>query len=292
MLSEQVLAIYGYAFGSAGCAAVAAYPAVSRFWMKLANRVEGYEHEKMSQTTRALEDIFIEVKPMWLQAIYGLGPLAVGIGIFLVFNNFWLGLAGAVLGRIVPSLGFRFVKMIRKQRFEAQLVDALFILSSSLKAGLSLTQAFEVVESEMPAPASQEFGLVTKANRLGRTFEDSLQGLNQRMGSEELNLLTTALLVARETGGNVTTIIDRLIIAIRERKKLQEKVKTLTLQGRVQAYIMSVLPVAFVIFTRTVSTGYFETLLQDSVGSMLLTVAGVLWVVGMVLLIRMSRVEV
>ena len=130
-----------------------------------------------------------------------------------------------------------------------------------------------------------------KAHRLGRTLEESLQGLNRRMPCEELNLITTAVLVARETGGDVTSIISQLITTIRERKKLNEKVTTLTLQGRLQAYIMSALPLVFAAFARTVNPRYFQLLFEDPTGHVVLMIAVGLWLVGMVLLMRMCRVD-
>jgi len=166
------------------------------------------------------------------------------------------------------------------------------MLSSSLRAGLSLTQAFEQLEAEMPPPLSQEFGLMMKAHRLGRTLEEALQGLNARIPCEEMNLITVAVLVARETGGDISNILDQLIDTIRERSKLSEKVKTLTTQGRLQAYIMSILPLAFFMFVRTFNRDHFSVMLEEPLGQMLLLLAVVLWAVGMILLFRLSKVEI
>jgi tight adherence protein B len=131
-----------------------------------------------------------------------------------------------------------------------------------------------------------------KAHRLGRTFEETLQHLNERMPSEEVNLMTTTLLVGRETGGDVTTIIGQMITTIREKRKLTEKISTLTLQGRVQAYIMSALPVGFAALIKTFNPQYFDPLLGTAVGRSLMVLAVALWLVGMVVLLRMCKVEI
>jgi len=196
-----------------------------------------------------------------------------------------------VLGVFVPDAWVKYRHAVRQRKFKAQLVDALLILSSSLRAGLSLTQAFEQLEAEISPPASQEFGLMLKAHRVGRTLEEALQGLNARMPSEELQLMTTAVLVARETGGDVTEVINQLVTTIRDRQKLGDKVKTLTLQGKLQAYLLSALPVVFAVFVRTFNPKFFNVLLEDQTGRMVLGAACVLWVIGMVLLMRMSRVR-
>ena len=292
-MSGTLLLIYLSAIGATGCAGVLLYPVVSSMvWKRLANPLAHYHQEKVEQAARALDELFMDVKPRWLTAAYWVSPLALSTVAFGVSRNVFVAVGGAILGLLLPDLWVRQSRARRKATFESQLVDVLFILSSSLRAGLSLTQAFEQVETEMPAPVSQEFGLMMKAHRLGRSLEDALQRLNERMPCDAMQLITTSVLVARETGGDVTRILDQLVMTIRERRKLHEKVTTLTLQGRLQAYIMSGLPVVFYLFVRTVNPGYFDMMLHESTGQMLLAVAGGLWVVGMFLLLRFSKVDI
>ena len=288
----QLASFLGFTVSAAGCAGVVIYPLVERFWSRLAVRIEMYQDVKVEKAVRVLDDLFVDVKPRWLKIAYGIGPVVAGLAVFIVTNNPWLALLGMVAGLIIPDLWVRQRKAMRRRKFQGQLVDALFILSSSLRAGLSMTQAFEQLESEMGPPASQEFGLMMKAHRLGLTLEESLQRLNERMPCDELNLITTAVLVARETGGDITGIISQLITTIRERKKLNDKVKSLTLQGRIQAYVMSMLPIFFAMFVQTFNRDYFRVLMEDETGNLLLMAAVALWVVGMLLLIRMSKVEI
>jgi len=278
--------------GAMACLGMLIYPLLTRALAHSTGQFERYQQVKVDKATKALDDIFMEVKPRWLKAAYGIGPITAGLIAFLVTNNLTVTIIGVLAGLIVPDVLMRQARAARQRKFKAQLVDVLFILSSSLRAGLSLPQAFEQLESEMPIPASQEFGLMMKAHRLGRSLEESLQGLNERMPCDELNLITTAVLVARETGGDITTIISQMIGTIRERKKLMDKVTTLTLQGRLQAYVMSGLPVAFALFIRTVNPRYFDILLNDSVGKQILIIAASMWLVGMVLLFRFCKVDV
>ena len=291
-MDGQLVAVYGLTMGSIGVAAGVAYPAVEELWTRGARLAGRFQQAKAERATRTLDEIFIEVKPGRLKRLYALGPLAAGLVVYILFKNVWLALGGAVLGLVLPDLWVRQVRSRRHAKFHAQLVDALFVISSSLKAGLSLIQAMEVVESEMGPPISQEFGLMIKAHRLGRTFEESLRSLNERMNSEEVNLITTALLVGRETGGDVTTIIGQLITTIREKKKLTEKTKTLTLQGRLQAYIMSALPVGFVLVIKTFNSHFFDPMVGTGLGRSLIVLAVVLWVMGMAVLLRLCKVEI
>ena len=292
-MNGEELVIYGLTGGAVGLVARASYPAVFRlFWEPLANKVDKYQQGKVERATKMLDDIFVEVKPLWLKAFYVLTPIVAGVALLLIFNNILVACVGVVLGIIVPDLWLKWTNARRKKKFGSQLVDALLILSSSLKAGLSLPQAFEVVEAEMPPPSSQEFGLVVKAHRLGRTLEQALTSLSDRMPSEELHLITTAVLVARETGGDITQIITQLVMMIREKKKLTDKVDTLTLQGRLQAYIISCLPVVFALFVRTFQPGYFDPMLREPRGNFLIALAVGLWLIGITLLIKLSKVDV
>ena len=285
------LLIYGLTVGSAGCAAVVAYPLLTRAWVRAAGRVETYQQGRVERTTKVLEEIFVEVPPTWLKVAYGVGPIVAGLVAFLLTNQWWIALIGVIGGLLLPDGWVRWKRGARQRAFQAQLIDALFIFSSSLRAGLSLTQSFEQLETEMPPPTSQEFGLMMKAHRLGFTIDEALQRLNQRMPSEELNLVTTAVLVSRETGGDITGIITQLVGTIRERKKLTSKVSTLTLQGRLQAYIMSALPLLFVAFIRSFNPHYFDLLLENPTGKTCVIAACGLWIVSMFLLFKFSKVE-
>ena len=292
-MNGEVALIYLSAIGATACAGILLYPVVSSLaWKRIAGPLAQYHQEKVEQATRALDELFMEVKPRWLTTAYWASPLGLSLVAFLATRNVFAAIGGAVVGLLLPDAWVRQSHAYRNRKFESQLVDVLFILSSSLRAGLSLTQAFEQVETEMPAPASQEFGLMMKAHRLGRSLEDALQRLNERMTCDAMQLITTAVLVARETGGDVTRILDQLVMTIRERKKLQEKVMTLTLQGRLQAYIMSFLPVGFATLVRTFNPTYFDPLLQDPTGKTLIVTAAGLWICGMVLLMRLAKVDI
>lgn len=292
-MNIQEIAIYSLAGASVG---LVGYLIIPFWWMnvlKSAENVRKKHRFRVNKTTRGLDDIFVDVKPKWLNLAYAAGPISLGGFLYISFgNNVLFGILGFIAGLIVPDIIVKNARKHRKKKFQSQMVDAILILSSSLKAGLSLPQSLEAVVTEMPPPTSQEFGLVIKANRMGLTLEEAMERMKERMACEELNLLTTTILVARETGGDVTHVIGQLVSTIREKKKLTDKVKTLTLQGRLQAYIMSAIPVMFAFFIRTFNPDYFKILIQDKLGNTLLGLAGILWLIGMVLLIKLSRVEV
>ena len=112
------------------------------------------------------------------------------------------------------------------------------------------------------------------------------------MPSDELNLIVTAVLVARETGGDVTEVFTRLIVTIRERAQLVEKVKTLTIQGKIQGFIMMALPIVFAMITFTTNKDFFQVFVTDEVGRLMFMVACILQVLGMFLIIKFGRIKI
>jgi tight adherence protein B len=181
---------------------------------------------------------------------------------------------------------------MRKNKFQDQLVDGLMVLSSALKSGMSLNQAVEILVEEMPSPLNEEFALVMQENRMGVPLEECLQHLKQRMPLDDLGLITSAIGVARETGGDLTEIFSQLVFTIREKNKLERKVRTLTVQGRLQGVIMGILPVGFAFFISRVNPESFNVLLNTRVGQMLLVYAVASEIIGVILIKKLSRVEV
>ena len=292
VLTLQEGAIYLATMSAAISAALSGYSLIDRVVDWLAERMSRHAQAKAELTAKALDEMFMNVRPTWLKALYGVGPVAAGAGTFAVTHQPLPALLASAAGAIIPDLWVKEALKRRRKQFRAQLVDALFVLSSSLKAGLSLTQAFEQLESEMNPPASQEFGLMIKAHRLGLSLEESLTNLNKRMACEEMELITTAILVARETGGDLTTILSQLITTIRDRKKLHDKVSTMTLMGRVQGYIIGALPVAFALFVRMSNPQHFQVLFDYPEGRRMLAIAAVLWGVGLLLVRKLSKVRI
>ena len=236
--------------------------------------------------------MFVKVPAKKLFLIHTLAPLAAAAIGFLLTGKLFIALISAAFGLVLPTIIIKRLDVNRKRKFQAQLVDSLMILSSSLKGGLSLLQSIETVVEEMPAPISQEFALVLRENKMGIPLDESLEGLNRRMKSDELNLITTAISVARETGGNLPQTFTQLIYTIREKTKLMGKIRTLTTQGRLQGAIMSFLPIGFAGVVYSLNPRFFDIMLQNQLGQFLLGYALVSQLIGIFLIMKFSRVEV
>jgi len=248
-------------------------------------------HEKRAAVFSAqLEESFIfwEKKKMLLVYLFPFIFCVLGL---VIFRHFLGAVGGFFIGLTIPGIMISIAKQQRLKKFRNQLVDSMMILSSSLKAGLSFLQAIEVLCEEMPAPVSQEFGLILSENKLGISMEDSLKKLRLRIPTEEVNLIVTSILIARESGGNLPLVLSKLTETIRDNLKLKEKISTMTLQGRLQGVIMCLLPIGFAYFVYKQNPGHFDVMLQTDQGRKLLGLAVILQIVGMFMIKKISTMK-
>lgn len=136
----------------------------------------------------------------------------------------------------------RWLDQRRRDKFNEQLPEALATMSNALRAGFSISQAFDSVVAQGEKPMCEEFAILQQQLRIGMSFEAALQSMSDRVGSDDLTLVTTSILISRKTGGNVTEIFDKISETIRSRMKIERKVRTLTAQGRMQGILVSAMP--------------------------------------------------
>lgn len=255
-------------------------------------RYAAAQKKRTEKAGSQLDEMFIFTERKRLVRLFTITPLSLGLLGFIIMRNPLGLLIGVALGLISPPIIIRNMSISRRRKFESQLVDALMLLVGVLKAGMSLNQAFEVLVEEMPAPISHEFALLVRENKMGVELGDCLTHLKQRMPVEDLGLISTAIGIVRDTGGDLTEVLEKLVFTIREKKKLSDRVRALTIQGRLQGYIMMVLPIAFSIFIYFVSPNNFQIMLQDKLGQTLLTWAIISEGIGIILIKKFSKIEV
>lgn len=149
----------------------------------------------------------------------------------------------AILGLFSPTLLVRFYRTRRIKLFERQLVDALVGMASAFRAGMTLYQSMEEVARTSPAPLSQEFALTVREIRLGTNTDEALESLASRVGSDDLRLVVTSVNIARGFGGNMAEMFDTISGTIRERFRIEGRIRALTAQGRLQGIIIGLMPV-------------------------------------------------
>ena len=201
-----------------------------------------------------------------------------------------LGVVGLAAGAI-PVLVLRSRAARRMRRFQDHLPDGLELLTRALRAGHGLGAGFQLVGSELADPIGTEFMLVAEELRFGVELRDALQNLMRRVENPDLPYFVTAVLIQRQTGGNLAELLDRLGGMLRERSQFHGRVQALTAQGRGAALILALwLPfITFVMYT--VAPQYLEPLFENTWGHMVLAGAAVLDVTGYVVARRIANVE-
>jgi tight adherence protein B len=255
---------------------------VSDFGTRTLSAVEEVleRHGKRADLATTLAVADISVKPGEFVAMVAVVAAVAGlVGLFI--GGPLLGLAAAA----VVCFGVRFyvrrAKVKRQTAFADQLPDVLQLVTTALRSGYGITQALESVAEEAEEPARSEFAHVLVESRLGRDLSEALRALAQRMQSKDLEWVVSAIDINRDTGGNLSEILNTVSETIRERQRIARHVRTLTAEGRLSARVLTVLPVAMLFWQWRVNPDNFD-LLTYGIGLIALIVAGIFLLVGSV----------
>lgn len=180
----------------------------------------------------------------------------------------------------------------RRKQVEAQLPDALDMLVNALRAGYAVPTAMEFIGQEMPEPIGPVFQRFHDEQRLGVDVRTALANLQTRLGTMDARMLVLALLIQRETGGNLAEILGNISQVIRERLEFRNQVDVLTAESKLSATVLTVLPLLLFLVIRTVNPSYISSLTDTRAGMLMIAYAVVSLSIGTVLLRRMAAIEV
>lgn len=255
------------------------------------SRTAVFGEERQRKISSRMEHLMPRQEARKIGRILVLAPLGMAVFFYFLFPqglNLFGILFGLVAGLLFPSLYIQALARRTRDKFNDQLVDALMIMSSSFRGGLSLVQALEAVIDEMPDPINKEFGIVLGENKMGVSLEEALNHLYSRMPLTAVQQMITAILLARETGGNLPVIFTRIVTNIRETKKIQQNLTTLTIQGKIQGIVMSLLPVGFAFVVYSTNKQIFDHMLRSDVGRAMLMYAVISEAIGAFLIWKIS----
>jgi tight adherence protein B len=180
----------------------------------------------------------------------------------------------------------------RIQKFEEQLPDAIDMVKRALRAGHPFSGAIKLVADEMDDPVAEEFGTTFADINYGNDSRRAMLGLLQRVPSVTVMALVTSVLVQRETGGNLAEILERISAVVRSRFKLQRKVKTLSAEGRMSAWILALVPLFLFAVIWVTSPEYLPVLLEDEAGKKMIIYGVVSGIIGIYWVKKIIRIEV
>lgn len=255
---------------AAGISAYFLYPTVEEYYLKRA-------FGKRIEIKKMLDEMFVSLEEKKLdQGLILINLIPPALVFILIWPNYEIGLVASLIVWMLSSqIPFWYVQSkwdARADLMVSQMVDGLTIMANGVKAGLSVAQSMERVVETLPNPISQEFNLVLSQVRLGRTLEDSLNELGERIPRPDLQMFVTAINILKETGGNLAETFTTIVIVIRERQKLEQKINTMTTQGKMQGLIISAVPIAIILLMWFVDPDFIKPLFSTTLGLILMVV--------------------
>jgi tight adherence protein B len=192
----------------------------------------------------------------------------------------------------IPSIILKRNINKRLKTINHQLGDTIAIMSNAMKAGHSFFQAIDSVTREMTDPIAEEFSRLQKEISLGVGTETALENMVERVGSDDLELVVTAVLIQRQIGGNLAEILDNISDTIRQRIRAKGEIKTITAQGRMSGVIISILPFGLAAVISIINPQQMITLISHPLGLVMIGIALVMEIIGIILVRKIVNVEV
>jgi tight adherence protein B len=244
----------------------------------------------LARVGEALDVARMELTPARLAAYVAGATLLVLVALAAV-----AGVVGALASLMVPVIAWSLVSRrvaVQRRHFRDQLPDNLQVIASAMRAGHSLSAAVSVVVEDAPEPTRRELARVVADERLGVPIDESLKTVVRRMASKDLEQVALVASLQRETGGNTAEVLDRVTENVRERLELQRMVKTLTAQGRMSRWVVSLLPPGLLAILTAINPAYMRPLFVTKTGHVLLLVSTVLVVSGSLVIKKIVDIKV
>lgn len=214
----------------------------------------------------------------------------------VILRNLGLALVLAIAAYFAPLLWVNIARAKRKQAFNDQILDTLIMIANGLKAGYSFLQALEMVSRESVPPMSKELKRVLKENSLGMNLEDTLVALNNRVESEDWDLVTTVVLIQRQVGGNLAEVLEKIGKTIRERMRIKGDIATKTAQAKVSGMMVAALPFGLGAMIYVLNPAFMSKLFTFQMGwyrGWMLVIGGLIWEgIGILIIKKIVDIEV
>ncbi len=265
---------------------------LSWFMQRWTGQAYGRYRQAFRQQARdRMDEFFVFLDPSQLWVANMLFCAAVAALAYGLAGPPWAALA-ALVALAMPQYFIRRVRQQRRQRFDEQLPDMLMALSGALRAGSGLQAALRLIVTQSPSPLSQELGLMLRQQRMGVAAEEALSSLYRRMPTEGAVLLVSALKVAAHSGGGLAEALDGIATTLRARLHLLRRVRALTSQGRMQAWVMAGLPFVLAMVLHYVDPDSMRALWTTPPGWAVLGLIALLEAAGIILIMRIVDIQV
>lgn len=211
--------------------------------------------------------------------------------VFTMTLKSFISVAIGIASAVIPFIVVDSTRNKRLADFNAQISDALTIMSNSLRSGFSFLQSMDMVRKELPNPIKKEFDRTITEVNLGTPIEQALENLSKRVNSDDMELVITAVMIQRQVGGNLAEVLDNIAGAIRERIRIKREIKTLTAQGRISGLIIGLLPVFLAVFMFSTNPGYILELFRNKIGLVMLILAVLGQITGLMIIRKIVDIK-
>jgi tight adherence protein B len=215
-----------------------------------------------------------------------------GLGLSMAVRAPWTLPVGASVGFVLPFFVLKVKRSRRMRAFEEQFPEALDLIARALKAGHAFATGLKMAADELPEPVGPEFRKTFDEQNFGLPLKESLENLTLRMPLLDVRFFSTAVLIQRETGGNLSEVLENLAHVVRERFKILRQVRVYTAHGRMTGYVLLALPAVLCVALSFINPDHMNLLFRERMGQMLLLTALVMQTVGYIWIRQVVKIEV
>ena len=248
--------------------------------------------ERVSALQKILAQGDVNIRAGNFLMLCGVSMLFFALAAFLAGGTVLFGWGGALLGFFVPYAYASHMRTRRFQKFEEKFPEAIDTLARAVRAGHAFTTALEMIANEVSEPVAGEFRQLYEEQKFGLPVRDALLNLADRVPLVDVKFFVTAVMLQRETGGNLAEILDNLSYVIRERFKILRQVRVHTAQGRLTMMLLMALPPAVVAVMLVLNRGFIQPLFTDPLGHALIVGGITLQTMGYFVIRRIIRIQV
>lgn len=265
-------------------------PFLKRFFLSVSLIFQNVQFSEKTETI--LREAGSNLKAEEFFAFRFLGGAGIGLLTILFGLPWYLCPLAIILGFSLPKIIMKHKRKKRLKQSSYQLIDILGMMANSMRAGFSFMQAMQLVGKEVPAPLGPEFDRVVRQAGLGIPLEEVFEELVERVPNKELDVVVSAILAQRKSGGNLAELLETMEDTIRGRVRILEELNTLTAQGKMSSWIITLLPVGLGLYLFLVNRNYFGPMLDHPLGWAMLFVGGISIVIGWLFIQKIIRIEV
>lgn len=240
---------------------------------------------------KQLQSADIKMRPEEFLMIWIIVAFFPAAFVAIITRKFVIAIVLMIAGAVLPVIYVKSKQKSRVKKFEEQLCDALMICTSCLRSGLSFNQAMETISKDMDDPISTEFSTVVREVNMGYSMDEALENLGERIKSKYVDLMVSAVLVQRQTGGNLSKILQNISDTIRERMKLKRQLKTSVSSGKMSGIIVGVMPMIILGLFTLISYDFVSVLYTEPKGNVLLAMAAGLEICAFVAVKKITTVK-